>query len=223
MSDISKCGVDKPLSLSSLLSKEANLPSSKLPFVWKLYEMLEDVEITGNQHIVSWVGNGRAFKVHDLKSFVDKIIPMHFNQTKFKSFQRQLYFYEFKRIPSGPDAGFYYHPKFVRGIKTLCLSMRPQTKQRKIQKQNESQNHSAQESATSSSEDPSDWMTKIQSLFVHGADLVNKKDQSKSTDEDNDFCEGDVAFVFGGMPFHYVDATKLDFTPVQIHPKDAAY
>jgi hypothetical protein len=106
MSGISKLSLNKALSLLSSLSKETNLPSSKLPFVWKLYhEMLEDVERTGNQSIISWVGEGKAFKVHDLQSFVNKIIPMYFKQSKYKSFQRQLYFYEFKRILSGPDAG----------------------------------------------------------------------------------------------------------------------
>jgi hypothetical protein len=59
----------------------------------------------------------------------------------------------------------------------------------------------------SSTEDPSDWMTKIHSLLVHGAGLTGKEDPSKSNYEDNALCEGDVVFIFGGMPFHYVDAT----------------
>lgn len=112
------------LSMSSL-GKETNLPSSKLPFTWKLFEMLNDVEEQGQSHVVSWVDGGRAFMVHDLKAFVDEIVPIYFKQSKYKSFQRQLYFYGFTRITSGPDAGAYYHPKFVRGRKTLCLRMTP--------------------------------------------------------------------------------------------------
>jgi len=69
------------------------LAETKLPFVWKLYEMLEDIERTSRQDIVSWVDNGRAFKVHKLKEFVDVIIPQYFKQSQYKSFQKQLVSY----------------------------------------------------------------------------------------------------------------------------------
>lgn len=102
-----------------------NLSSSKLPFLWKLHEMLDDVEKTGDDHIVSWLHDGKSFRVHKPKSFVQKIIPYYFNQSKFKSFQRQLHLYEFVRTPRGVDAGAYSHPMFVRGKKSLCLSLSP--------------------------------------------------------------------------------------------------
>lgn len=171
--------------------------------------MLEDVEKNGNQNVVSWVGSGKAFKVHDLKSFVSKLIPLYFKQSKFKSFQCQLYAYDFKLVSSGPDTGSYYHPKFVRGIKTLCLSTTPKgIKQSKLQKEKIIQNESrAQEPCTA--EDPSDWMTKMQSLLVRrGAGLSTENEISKKSNRtENTLCEGDVAFVFGGMPFHFVEAT----------------
>lgn len=203
--------LDQPLSLSSLLMKNENLASTKLPFVWKLYEMLEDVETTGSQHIVSWVGNGKAFKVHDLSSFVDEIVPVYFKQSKFKSFQRQLYFYEFKRVESGPDTGSYYHPKFVRGIKTLCLTMRPKTN-RRVKGRDESKNNSIQEPRASSTEDPpSEWMTKMQNLCVRGAaDHIDNENGSNTNVKEDNIFEGEVAFVFGGMPFHYVDVVFSD-------------
>jgi hypothetical protein len=112
------------LSMSSL-GKETDLPASKLPFTWKLFEMLEDVHRQGRSDVVSWVDGGRAFKVHDLRVFVDEIIPIYFKQSKYKSFQRQLYFYGFTRVAKGPEAGAYYHPKFLEGRKKLCLSMTP--------------------------------------------------------------------------------------------------
>jgi hypothetical protein len=93
--------------------------------------MLEDVEKNGQDHIISWVNDGTGFRVHDLDRFVDRIIPKYFKQTKYKSFQRQLYFYNFKRISfngkgeSAAAAGSYSHPKFIRGKKQLCLSMTP--------------------------------------------------------------------------------------------------
>lgn len=114
----------------SCLAQDPNLPSSKLPFAWKLYEMLETVHKNKvDTDIVSWVDDGKAFKVHDLKRFVNEIVPTYFKQSKYKSFQRQLYFYGFTREASsgkeGHTPGSYRHPRFVRGQKTWCLSMAP--------------------------------------------------------------------------------------------------
>jgi len=56
-------------------------------FPWKLHEMLEQVRKDGNESIVSWLPNGRAFKVHRLDAFVEEVMRKHFQQTKYKSFQ----------------------------------------------------------------------------------------------------------------------------------------
>lgn len=119
---------EAPPSTSLTISNLRNgyhLAASKLPFLWKLHEMLEDVEKTGDDHIVSWMPDGTSFRVHKPKSFVQKIIPYYFNQSKFKSFQRQLHLYEFVRTPRGINAGAYSHPMFIRGKKSLCLSLSP--------------------------------------------------------------------------------------------------
>lgn len=124
----------------SCLAQDPNLPSSKLPFAWKLYEMLETVHKNKvDTDIVSWVDNGEGFKVHDLNRFVDEIVPTYFKQSKYKSFQRQLYFYGFTRETSskgktGRTPGSYRHPKFIRGKKTLCLSMAPKKTRKKRSK-----------------------------------------------------------------------------------------
>eukprot|EP00934_Nitzschia_sp_Nitz4_P002933 Nitzschia sp. Nitz4//scaffold134_size62860//58290//59267//NITZ4_006339-RA/size62860-processed-gene-0.48-mRNA-1//-1//CDS//3329535529//2923//frame0 len=115
---------DNPLTIANL-RKGQNLAHSKLPFLWKLHEMLDDVEKTGDDHIVSWLPHGEGFRVHRPKSFVERIIPHYFKQSKYKSFQRQLHLYEFVRTPRGPEAGSYCHPKFIRGQKSLCLSLSP--------------------------------------------------------------------------------------------------
>ena len=60
------------------------------PFPWKLYHMLEDVERRGMNDIVSWESGGRCFKVHQKQRFEHEIIPHYFNQTKYKSFLRQV-------------------------------------------------------------------------------------------------------------------------------------
>lgn len=44
------------------------------PFPWRLHEMLEAVEHEGWSDIVSWQPHGRSFKVHNSKSFVEKVL-----------------------------------------------------------------------------------------------------------------------------------------------------
>jgi hypothetical protein len=93
-------------------------------FPVKLYRMLEEVQRQGNENMVSWHPDGRSFRVHNPKKFVEAVLPMHFKQTKYKSFQRQLNFYGFQRVPSGPLEGSYGHPNFVRGNEELCKDIK---------------------------------------------------------------------------------------------------
>jgi hypothetical protein len=47
----------------------------------------------------------------------------YFNQTKYKSFLRQLHIYGFKRISKGMDRGAYFHGFFLQNNKSLTLHM----------------------------------------------------------------------------------------------------
>lgn len=58
-------------------------------FPHRLYEMLVGCENQAKCHIVSWLPDGKAFKVHQVPEFVATILPRHFRQSKYKSFQRQ--------------------------------------------------------------------------------------------------------------------------------------
>lgn len=58
-------------------------------FPYRLHEMLDDCEKEGKSHIVSWLPNGKAFKVHMVPEFVATILPSYFKQSKYKSYQRQ--------------------------------------------------------------------------------------------------------------------------------------
>jgi hypothetical protein len=100
----------------------------RLSFPCKLFAMLEDAEEKGFRHIVSWNAEGNGFMVHDASVFLKTIIPQYFNQTKYKSFQRQLSLYGFTRIAAGRRKGLRFHPNFARGSKLLCKQMRPITK-----------------------------------------------------------------------------------------------
>jgi hypothetical protein len=63
------------------------------PFPWKVHDMLEKAEVDGIDEVVSWLPHGRAFMVHNPDVFVNQVMPMWFQQTKFASFQRQLNLY----------------------------------------------------------------------------------------------------------------------------------
>lgn len=90
-------------------------------FPWKLHEMLDSVEY---DRIVSWLPDGISFKVHNSSAFVRDVLPQFFLQSKYKSFQRQLNIWGFKRISDGPHKGGYTRPEhFVRGNAPLVNSM----------------------------------------------------------------------------------------------------
>ncbi len=82
--------------------------------------MLRSCAVNGKENIASWVNNGKAFKVHDIPIFVSEILPQFFNQTKYKSFQRQLNLWGFQRIQSGSERGAYHHRFFLREEPSLC-------------------------------------------------------------------------------------------------------
>ena len=111
-----------------------NLNHIKLPFPWKVQEMLADVEKEGKSHIVAWLPHGKSFRVIKEAEFVSSIMPSYFNQSKFTSFTRQLYIYGFQKIQDGPDKGAFFHKQFIRSNKSLCLSMR-RKKDKPLQKQ----------------------------------------------------------------------------------------
>jgi len=101
-------------------ANEVAKPKAKMVFPCVLYRMVQDADDKGHEDIVSWVSQGRAFRVHNTKKFVSNILPRFFAQTKITSFQRQLNMYCFARITSGQDKGAYYHRHFVRGEPQLC-------------------------------------------------------------------------------------------------------
>lgn len=78
-----------------------------VPFPWRLHQILDDMEASGDTSIISWVPDGRHFHVHNPTLFVQKIIPKFFKQKSFKSFQRQLHIYGFQRVADFPNQGMY--------------------------------------------------------------------------------------------------------------------
>jgi hypothetical protein len=97
-----------------------------VPFPWRLHEMLDAAETEGFESIVSWLPDGRSFRVHDPVVFVDKVMKKFFNQNKYKSFQRQLNIWGFVRILDGPMKGGYIHEHLVQNQPEMCAMMKRQ-------------------------------------------------------------------------------------------------
>ena len=74
-----------------------------------LHALLNFVNLTAQDDVISWCSHGRAFVVHKPEQFAERIMPLYYTLTKFSSFQRQLNIYDFKRLTKGPDAGAYYN------------------------------------------------------------------------------------------------------------------
>eukprot|EP00934_Nitzschia_sp_Nitz4_P006899 Nitzschia sp. Nitz4//scaffold26_size159584//145502//146642//NITZ4_002519-RA/size159584-snap-gene-0.49-mRNA-1//-1//CDS//3329545166//6889//frame0 len=131
-------------------------------FPWKLHRLLEDSEVAGFDHIVSWMPNELAFRVHQNDLFVKQVLPLYFRQTQYKSFQRQCKYFilclgftttfhvqracclvnflllvnmwGFERVTCGMNSGGYSHIFFVRGQVDLCKNMsRTKIKKRRNQ------------------------------------------------------------------------------------------
>ena len=105
---------------NSILLKEQ---TGDLQFPWKLHSLLDHAEEEGKQSIVSWLPHGRAFRIHDRKSFSEELMPTYFSSNKFKTFQRSLNLWGFQSVGKGPERGARFHKCFVRGQPNLCLMM----------------------------------------------------------------------------------------------------
>ena len=95
-------------------------------FPKRLYDLLENAERDGYAHVISWTPDGKSFKIHVDGSMKEEderelvaILKKNFNQTRFKSFLRQLQLYGFERTYKGPQRGLCKHRLFVRGRRDL--------------------------------------------------------------------------------------------------------
>jgi len=107
------------------LQHKSKIGVPKDPFPVKLYSILEFSERDGYSSIISWLPHGRAFKVHEEKLFVEKVIPRFFFQSKMSSFQRQVRMYGFNKISYSAevDKGAYYNECFLRGRPGLARAI----------------------------------------------------------------------------------------------------
>jgi hypothetical protein len=104
--------------------KQSSEPSATTKFPARLRKMLYDADENDFSDIVSWNRDGLSFRVHSPMVFTEKIMPAYFNQTKYKSFQRQLNLYDFVRIHQGYDKASYVNKNFRRDDHSLSLVLR---------------------------------------------------------------------------------------------------
>jgi hypothetical protein len=104
-------------------SQQRNNGGVLVSFPLRLQRMLDKLEAECDTDTISWLPHGRSFLVHDPEAFVDQLMPLYFNQTKYSSFQRQLHMYNFQRITAGRDKGAYHNGNFQRGKPHLCAGM----------------------------------------------------------------------------------------------------
>jgi hypothetical protein len=112
-----------PETEQALPPEERNTGGVVAPFPLRLHDMLFQNKFPD---IVSWAPHGRVFLVHKPKEFQSIVLSKYFNQTKFRSFQRQLNLYGFRRVTNhrGVDRGGYYHELFLKGRRKLCTRMK---------------------------------------------------------------------------------------------------
>jgi len=92
-------------------------------FPHKMYDLLEDVERKGLDDIVSWLPDGKSFKIHSQIGFEQSIMPLYFSgMSSYKSFRRQLNLYGIYQHRHRPnqDANAYSHELLIRGQRHLC-------------------------------------------------------------------------------------------------------
>jgi len=81
-------------------------------FPFKLYNMLEYACDSEFGSCISWTADGSEFIIHDKEAMMDNLAPMFFNQTKFRSFTRQLNIWGFVRTDTLDG---WRHNNFLRG------------------------------------------------------------------------------------------------------------
>jgi HSF-type DNA-binding len=85
---------------------------AKFPMI--LFRVLNLIQLDGRTDIMCWQPHGRCFIIRKRKE-LEALLPRYFKSiTKYKSLQRQLYNYGFRRLRSTMDKGGYYHEFFLR-------------------------------------------------------------------------------------------------------------
>jgi hypothetical protein len=67
--------------------------------------MLHELDVEGKSWIVSWLPDGKSFRIYVPSKFAELVIPKYFRDAKYKSFQRKLYLYGFRSLDGDTSMG----------------------------------------------------------------------------------------------------------------------
>ena len=96
---------------------------SVAPFVRKLHQMLQQESIAPSP-ILSWAHHDTAFVIYDLDALEARVLPKYFDLIKYKSFQRQLHYFGFRKwTKTMASVCTYSHPHFQRHAMSLMTQI----------------------------------------------------------------------------------------------------
>jgi hypothetical protein len=85
------------------------------------------------EDVVCWLPGGKSFVILDHQQFCDKVLKVTFHHCNYKSFEKQLNNWNFRRELNESGGKAYSHPNFLRGRKSLCQNMTSKsTKPKKV-------------------------------------------------------------------------------------------
>jgi len=102
------------------------------PFPLKLYRILHEAALNGDDDIISFNPSGLSFTIHKIEEFVEKIMPKYFTSNRMTSFQRQLNLYGFRRRLRGEDKGGFFHDAFRMGQRKRSLVIKRRVQSMKV-------------------------------------------------------------------------------------------
>lgn len=70
--------------------QSTDFSSLKVPFPWRLWQLLEDSEKNGNQSIVSWLPDGDGFAISKPYAFTIRIMKAYFALTTYDAFIQEV-------------------------------------------------------------------------------------------------------------------------------------
>lgn len=118
--------------LASVGGAAATPPSNngKLRFPEILHVLLQRAEddVPRFNDVISWLPDGKSFRVHDPAAFERTVMPRFFQMTKYKSFVRQLNIWCFEMVEKSsrehPHHGGYTHQYLIRYRPEMCKLMK---------------------------------------------------------------------------------------------------
>jgi len=211
----------KNLDLSTVYKKKRKLKRTRKnanPFPMKLYKMLQDSPEKGWEDIVSWAPDGLSFHVHDADRFMTDVLPAYFNQTKFKSFQRQLNFYGFHR-----NVKFfaYSHRYLIRGNQEMCKKIiRTVGQDKPLQKESSSTSSSPSTSPSSPrktlTQQGLDLHQPLPALSVMSDEEISLQNDFEQDSLASDFVDPTAFLVQSQSDSERSFPTNFDDTPISL-------